>query len=258
MNLLGFFDYKTDGYQSEMFKTGHIVYMILTLLLLIILPIALRKVSHKKISIYLKVTAIVVPITDLIKIIWETYHYYPIHGTFEFQGLLPLYLCSLFIYTMPFAAFGKGKGKDFSLAFITTVGIVGGLSNVFYLNILNYYPLFHYASFTSIFYHIMMSFTGLWLLTSKYYVLDKYCSLKAFIPIILLSLIAIPVNYIFDGDYMLLKHAYGVPFLPALANLLHQYNIEFIFIFIMFGVYIGVGYFIYGIYKLFLKFQKEE
>ena len=34
MNLLGFFDYKTDGYQSEMFKTGHIVYMILTLLLL--------------------------------------------------------------------------------------------------------------------------------------------------------------------------------------------------------------------------------
>lgn len=250
MYIFGFFDYKDPLYQSQMFSLGHIIYMIIAFILLILLPILFRKVSHKKINTYLKVTCIVVPITDLIKIIWETYHYYPIHNSYEYTGLLPLYLCSLFMITMPFAAFGKGKTKDIALSFLTTVGIVGGLSNVFYLNILNYYPLFHFSTLLSVFYHIMMSFTGIWLLTSRYYKLDKYCSLKAFIPIALLSIFAIPVNAKLNTDYMLLNHAYGVPFYPHIADFFYQHNIHFLFIIFMFITYIGIGYAIYGIYKL--------
>ena len=250
MFLIGFFDYKSPTHQSAMFSIGHIIYMIIALILLIILPIAFRKVEHKKIDKYLKVTSIVVPITDLIKIIWETYHYYPIHNSFEYTGLLPLYLCSLFMITMPFAAYAKGIVKEIALSFLTTVGIVGGLSNVFYLNILNYYPLLHFSTFISIFYHFMMSFTGIWLLTSRYYKLDKYCSLKAFIPIVLLAMIAIPVNVKLNTDYMLLNHAYGVPFYPQIADFFINNNIHFLFIIFMLLTYIGIGYVIYGIYRL--------
>lgn len=251
--FLGFFDYK-DGNVGEMFSIGHIIYMIIALAILIILPIVLRKVSHKKIDIYLKVTSIVVPLTDLVKIIWETYHYRANgYGTFEYTGLLPLYLCSLFMICMPFAAYCKGKVRDIALSFLTTIGIVGGISNVFYLNMLNYYPLIHYATFSSIFYHIMMVFTGIWLLSSGYYKLNKFSPLKAIIPVLLLSLIAIPVNSYLNTDYMLLNRADGAPLLPIISSFLKNNNLGFLFIFVMFGVYIGVGYLIFGIYKLIEK-----
>ena len=252
MYILGFFDYKDkiENFQSEMFSLNHIIYMIISLIFLIVLPIIFRKTNHQKISKFLKVNTFIVIISDIIKIVWETYHYYPIHHSYEYTGLLPLYLCSLFMITLPFAAFCKGKLKDISLAFLTTVGIIGGLSNVFYLNILNYYPLFHFASLLSIFYHFMMAFTGIWLLTSGYYKLDKYCSLKAFIPIILLSMIAIPVNIKLNTDYMLLNHAYGIPFYPQIADFFISHNVHYLFIIFMFITYILIGYFIYGLYNL--------
>lgn len=257
-SILGFFDYK-NGNTGTMFSFEHIIYMIIALAILAILPILLRNVNHKKIDIYLKVITFVVPLTDLAKIIWETYYYrLNGYGNFEYTGLLPLYLCSLFMICLPFASFFKGIIKDIALSFLTTIGIVGGISNVFYLNMLNYYPLIHYASFSSIFYHIMMVFTGVWLLSSRYYKLNKYSPLKAFIPVLLLSFIAIPVNNYLNTDYMLLNRADGAPLLPLISSLLHDNNLGFLFIFIMFGVYIGVGYLIYGIYLLIYKIYKKK
>ena len=261
MVFVGFFDYKTkfqETFQSEMFSLGHIIYMVISLFILILFPLILRKVKHNKIDTYLKVISILIPLSDIVKITWETYHYYPIHHSFEYTGLLPLYLCSLFMITLPFAAWCKGKLKDIALSFLTTVGIVGGLSNVFYLNILNYYPLIHFSTLLSVFYHIMMSFTGIFLLTSGYYKLNKYCSLKAFIPIALLSIIAVPVNYKLNTDYMLLGHAYGVPFYPSIADYFINMDMHYLFIIFMLITYIIIGYLVFAIYSIIRKSPRRK
>lgn len=258
INFSGFFDYKDPNYVSEMFSIQHFIYIFISIILLITLPILLRKVSHKKIDKYLKFLSIFIPCLELTKIIWESIYYFQETKSFMFESLLPLYLCSLFIYVLPIIVLNKKKPRKYCLSFLTTIGIIAGLSNVFYLNILNVYPLFSFASFISIIFHFLMAFTGIWLLTSKYYILDKKSPLEGLLIVFLFSLIVIPVNYLlnylgYNPDYMLLLHGYGIPFFPEISNFLRSYHLDIIFIILVFLVYLGIGYLVFFVNNLIKK-----
>ncbi len=234
--ILSFFSYKDniDYHGQDMFGTFHIIYLFLAILSIILLVYFLRKVSHDKITKYLKILAIIMPFWELIKIIWETSYYYPIHHDFEWSGLLPLYLCSMFIYVLPFAGYGRGKIKQASLGFLCTLGILGGLVNFVMPPILNSYPFFSYASFVSLIYHYLMVFTGIWLWVSGYYQVKKGDELLSFVPVLLFSLIVIPVNYILKSlgyypDYMLYMSGNGAPLLPKISSFLSERGLRFIY-----------------------------
>lgn len=236
-----FFDYKShlQGYHGQDYmSTGQFIFLAIATLIIILACIFLRKASHKKIDLFLKIIAIVIPLLEITKIIIESYFDIKESGSFNYSGLLPLYTCSLFIYTLPIAAFGKGKARECCLSFITTLGVFAGLTNFIMASILLTYPFFNFHTFVSLNFHFWMVFTGVYLVCSKYYVPKWKDILIGFIPVAILSLIVIPIDYIFEFDYMFYRTAWGTPaFISNLARFFGDKGLRFIYTIIVFIAY---------------------
>lgn len=255
--LSGFFSYKKDfdNYHGEdQFSPAHIIFMVFATIALIILPILLRNVKKEKITRYLKVMAILMFFWEGIKIIWETHYDLKYDGHFNICGLLPLYLCSMFIYVLPFAAYGKNKVKRCALGFLTSLGIIGGLSNLYLTRILGEYPLFSYATFVSLGFHFLMAFTGLWLLSSSYFVPEKKDYIYAYLPTVAFAIIVAPIAYIlqskgYGNDYMLLLHGWGIPLIQDLSNQMIQNHLQWLFSLLMMGIFFIVTAIMIGLVR---------
>ena len=232
-----FFDYKgvwrTKGFESDLFSTQHIVFIVLVFVLAPILSICLRKASREKISIALKALSIFAVLLEIIKITWESYFDITTGQGFNWGGLLPIYTCSLYIYTLVLAAWTHGKVRDVSLSFLCTIGLLFGGIGTVYCNGLNYYPFWTFGAFYSLFFHSAMFATGLYLLISGYKKPTWNMIPQSFIPVCLLSLVAIPVNYCLGCDYMLLYSAGSVPVYEDLAAFLASKGLRWIFTCIM-------------------------
>ena len=260
----GFFTYKDflEGYNGQDYMGAEqFVFLGIATLAIILISVFLRKVSHKKIDIFLKVLAVIIPVLEVLKISIESY--YDIKGGygFNFSGLLPLYTCSLFIYTLPVAAFAKGKARECCLSFLTTIGIFAGLTNFVMAPILNTYPFFNFHTFVSLNFHFWMVFTGIFLIATKYYVPKWFDIVKGMIPLAILSLIAIPVDYALSAyygwsvDYMLYYSGNGAPLLPELANQLASAGLRPIYTGIVFALYGVIAAIIVAIIRLICFFK---
>lgn len=263
----GFFTYKDflEGYNGQDYMgVGQLVFLGVATLAIILVSVLLRNASHKNIDIFLKVIAVIIPALEILKISIESY--YDIKGGhgFNFSGLLPLYTCSLFIYTLPVAAFAKGKARECGLAFLTTIGIFAGLTNFVMAPILNTYPFFNFHTFVSLNYHFWLVFTGIFLIATKYYVPKWADVVKGMIPLTVLSLFAIPVNYALSAhygwsvDYMLYYSGNGAPLLPGLANSLASAGLRPIFTCIVFVLYVVITAIIVAIIRLICYLCKKK
>ena len=265
----GFFTYKDflNGYHGQDYMgTGQFIFLGLATLAIILVCVFFRNISHKKVDVFLKVLAIAIPLLEIIKIATESY--FDIKGGhgFNFSGLLPIYTCSIFIYTLPVAAFAKGKARECALAFLTSIGIFAGLTNFVMAPILNTYPFFNFHTFVSINFHFWMVFTGAFLISTKYYVPNWADIFKGMIPLTIVSFIAIPVNYALSAhygwsvDYMLYYSGNGAPLLPDLANSLAAAGLRPLFTCIVFVMYIVITAIIVSVIRLicFLKNVKTK
>ena len=265
----GFFTYKSflEGYSGQDYMgTGQFVFLGVAILAIILASVFMRKISRKKIDVFLKVLAIAIPLLEISKIAIESYFDIKSGAGFNFSGLLPLYTCSLFIYTLPVAAFAKGKARECCLSFLTTIGIFAGLTNFVMAPILNTYPFFNFHTFVSLNFHFWMVFTGIFLISTKYYVPKWSDIFKGIIPLAILSLFAIPVNYALSAhygwsvDYMLYYSGNGAPLLPDLANALAKIGLRPVFTLIVFIMYVAISAIIVSIIRLicFLKGSKTK
>lgn len=262
----GFFTYKDflQGYHGQDYMgAGQFIFLGVSILAIILISVFLRKASHQKIDVFLKVLAIAIPCLEILKIAMESY--YDIKGGhgFNFSGLLPLYTCSLFIYTLPVAAFGKGKARECCLSFLTTLGIFAGLTNFVMAPILNTYPFFNFHTFVSLNFHFWMVFTGIFLMATKYYVPKWGDILKGMVPLAILSIVAIPVNYALSDyygwsvDYMLYYSGNGAPLLPDLANALANAGLRPVFTGIVFLLYVVIAALIVSIIRFIVHLSKK-
>lgn len=248
----GFFDYKYDipDFDSDLFCTAHIVYIVLVYIGAFALSYLLRKTKHERITAMLKAQFVFMLLLEITKISWESYYDITTGRGFNYGGLLPLYTCSLVIFTLPFAAWGRGGVKRCALAFLTTIGLLYGAIGVVYCNGLNFYPFWTFGAFYSLYFHSAMFFTGVFLLMTKYYELTWPDALRALVPILLLSAIAIPVDYALKADYMLLYSAGGVPLYEELAAWLAEKGLRFVFTIIMLATHIPLAGAVILVYKL--------
>ncbi len=266
MLTYNFFDYKDfipdEDKQNVMWSTEHIVFIILAVLAIILLCYFLRNIKGKSVEKYLKILAIIMPILEIIKITWETYWDIKLGHGFNITGLLPLYTCSMFIYVLPFAGWGKGKVKECALAFLTTLSVFAGLTNFFIPPIFNTYPFFSYASFMSLNYHFLMVFTGVFLVATRYYVPNFKSIMKGFIPLLIFSVLVIPFDYImfYNGhywiDYMLYVHGFGAPVLPTISDKLGSLNLRGVYTLLVIGGYLLIDSLFVSIYQLIFKIFK--
>lgn len=248
----GFFDYKyhiPEVYKKGMLTPAHIVLIVLVYLSAIFLPILLRRVRRGRITIFLRVLSIAMVLLETTKILWETPNDIATFGEFNFEGILPLYTCSLFIYTLLVAAWTRGRVQKIALSFITTIGLLYGAIGVVYCNGLNYYPLFSFGGLYSFLFHSTMFVTGMILLITGYYELQWKDCLWTMIPILILSVFAIAANYRWDADYMLLHRGGGVPLYEDIAAWLISKGLRFLYTLLMLATHIPLACIVIGAAK---------
>ena len=129
---------------------------------------------------------------------------------------LPLYPCSLYLYSMPFVIWGRGKARWMASAYVCTLGLVGGIVNFIYPIQLLHYSCFSFIGMHSLLYHGNLIFTFLVLISSgdfsyggiddgRYLVLASVPTLLQSIPANLLNYSAIHSDYMyFTGAFPLL------------------------------------------------------
>lgn len=169
----------------------------------------LRKKGEKTIRNVFAGLWVAVVVLEVTKILWETYCGRVVD--FEEQGVLPLYPCSIFMYAMPFAIWGKGTARYCACGYVCTLGLLGGAINFVYpANILSNYSCISFAGFHTLFYHGVMVLCAALMLLTGYHSYKKVTHspelLLPAVPALAVSVVANLVNFSpVDSDYMFFK-----------------------------------------------------
>lgn len=219
--LQNFFTHKDKLAPAEqlpgtMFTPLHFIVAGILLAMVIVGAILVHK-KEKMIKPLFIILWATVTVLEVVKITWESTTGNEVR--LEVAGILPLYPCSIFMYAMPFAIWGKGKWRQMGCGYVCTLGLLGGSVNFFYpMTVLYRYSILSFSAMHSMIFHAVMLFTCLTMLLSGYH---RYTRVKSvwdlFLPAIPTLIVSIPaniVNYTVGADYMFFRGTSA--FLPAI------------------------------------------
>ena len=168
------------------------------------IAIALAFTKNKKeeqVKKIIRNMTIIVWVLEIVKIIFMFST-----GQGKVNRVVPLYYCSLLLYSGLMSSFGKGAIKKIGDVFIATGGIIGGL--VFIAcptTSLPEYPIIHFVSFHSFFYHGTMLYLGLLVHITKYVKLQlsdlKYYATLLFV----ICMFAYAINTVYGSNLMFIS-----------------------------------------------------
>lgn len=237
---------------GKLFSPLHIVIMVLLAVAVPLAAFFLRKLSGRSMKILFIVLWAVVSAFEVVKITWESCTN---PNGFEAGGILPLYLCSLFMYVMPFAIWCKPNSwlRKSACGFLCTLNLVGGFINFVYpVNVLSNYSAISFAGLHTLFYHAAMVFVGLLMLFSKYYRYEIKDAWLAFIPVAVFSIPANIVNFTINADYMFF-HGNFFPF-----SLIASHMPVWVWVIVLYIGYFAVPYLFYLPAFLIQKYGRKK
>lgn len=194
---------------GTLFTPLHLVFSAIILAAVIFFCLVLSKKSEKSIRTVFAILWGTVACLEVVKIVWETYSGATV--SFEWGGILPLYPCSIFMYAMPFAIWGKGWVKYMGCGYVCSLGLLGGAINFFYpANVLNNYSCISFAGFHTFLYHGAIFFCALVMLKFGYHSYKKVTKAwQLLIPAFPALVVSIPANLVnfskINSDYMFFK-----------------------------------------------------
>lgn len=191
------------------FTTGHFILLTVTIICIILaLKFTYRK-NKEDVYKIIKNLTIIICILEIIKIVFSIYQ-----GSFaDVNSYVPLYYCSILLYAGILSSFGKGNLKKAGDVCLATGSIIGGIVFLIYPSTsLPMYPAFHFLSIHSLFFHGTMVYLGI-LINITNYVELKLSDAKYFAIIIaIMSILALIVNKISNGNLMFISHNFpGTP-----------------------------------------------
>lgn len=244
-----FFDYKYNivGYSGQHFGSIYqYIYLIGSIIIMILLLFFLRKMSKKRVLSIIQITSVFLIAFYLVKTIWESVYDIKLTGSFN-TGLLPFDTCSIIMLASLLSGFGKGKIKELADSWLVTGGIVGGLGTMVSLNAFKYYPFFSFGAFYSMIWHFLMVFLGL-LLIVNHSIEFKYSTIiRGFFFHIIISLVVIPIDYLFNFDFMMYKNLGGIPFFEDIGSYYTSINLPILNTLIMLVLYFLAFNIVFGI-----------
>lgn len=194
---------------GTMFTPLHFVFALCCLFLVVWGGVRCAKLGETGVRRVLLVLWILLVILEPAKILWESTSGKTV-GV-ELTGILPLYPCSIFLYTMPLVIWGRGVIKAMGCGYVCTLGLLGGSINFVYpANVLSNYSCISFAGFHTFLYHGAIVFCALTVLLSgahSYKGITRWQQLLLpAVPFLGMSLIANAVNFSsIDSDYMFFK-----------------------------------------------------
>lgn len=198
-----------------MFTVKHWMLFIITWFL-ILASVKYTKINQKEdIKKIIKRLTITIWILEIVKTLYN----FAIGKGSEINKVVPLYYCSLLLYSGILSSYGKGILKKMGDVFLATGGIVGGIVFlIFPTTSLPEYPIFHFISIHSFFFHGTMIYLGI--IINKYkYVEIKFSDIKYYALLMaIVCLCAFAVNEKFESNLMFISKDFpGTP-LSTLYN----------------------------------------
>jgi len=157
-------------------------------------------------------------IFEIVKTLYEAFLGSEIR--FEVGGVLPLYPCSVYLYSLPFCFSKNRRVRLAACGYLFTMGLLGAAINFVYpANVLSNYSCISFMGFHTLSYHGTMLFSMLVLLISGYH---RYNGIEKpgelILPALPMLIISIPANIVnfspIGSDYMFFKC--NSFFLPAI------------------------------------------
>ena len=121
---------------------------------------------------------------------------------FGINGDMPLYICSLFMYIMPVAIWGKGKFRAIAAAYICTINLFGVIGNYIVPSVIKSYSLFSFRGFHTTLYHTVLVITPFVMLCTGSYRMKFKDFGWQMLGFVVVTLPVIPFNYLTDSNYM--------------------------------------------------------
>ena len=224
-----FFDYKYNitGYAGQDFGgSAQWLYLAISAVIMVLLLYFLRKSSKEKVLKIIRGISIFLVLLYLGKTTWETIYDVKFTGSFN-TGLLPLDTCSIVMLAGMLAGFAKGKIQKISECWLATGSVVGGIATRLLLIVTNYVDV-------------------------------KYSTvINGFILQLVFSLFVIPIDFIFNWDFMMFLNLGGIPVFEDVATKLTSLNLQFlnpILMLVLYFVAFNIVFLIpLGIKKIFRK-----
>ena len=180
-------------------------HLLLFILISMIIGISVKNTkveNREQIKKIIQKTTIIMWFLEIVKIIFLV----SIGECRNINKIVPLYYCSLLLYSGIFSSVGKGFIKRLGDVFLATGGIVGGLTFMFFpTTSLPEYPMFHFISFHSFFFHGTMVYLGI--IINKYNYIDlKFLDILYYAGLVLIICIgAYIINAKFGSNLMFIS-----------------------------------------------------
>lgn len=160
--------------------------------------------------------------------------------------LLPLFLCSIQLITIPLAAFSKGRVKEAALDFVFIFGILGAVLGTYGAGQnYNAYPVVSFDNVTSGLTHAIAGFASLYIAISKMTSMRAKNIWITFTILISFCVVAYIANVTIPYNYMFLMRGDGTPY-DIFYNLVNGNKILYPMIVVgLFLIYVSIFYLIY-------------
>lgn len=176
----------------------------------------------------------------------------------QFLNVLPLFMCSIQLITIPLAAFSKGRIKEASLDFVTVFGLLGAILGTYFAgNNYSVYPVMSLDNVVSGITHCISGFAALYIMIS-----GMTSMKKRNIPVTTgilgaFCVMAYIVNIFNDCNYMFLLRGDGTPY-DIIFNLVGGHPVWYPLIVVgLFVLYIVVYYCLYYVINKRITAKKE-
>ncbi len=206
-------------------------FVFVAVLLAFIIATAIYVAKHKRLikPVFTGIWITLV-ILEVLIVAWDTFS--GKNKSFDLAVNLSLYPCSIFMYAMPFAIWGKGNVKKMACGYVCTLGLLGAAINYIYpVARLTTYSCISFAGFHTFFYHGSMLFACLVMLISGYH---RYTNVthwwELLLPSVMSLVVSIPANIInyssINADYMYFRGKF--PLLAKLCGGVSEVKITFV------------------------------
>lgn len=141
-----------------MFNATHYIAMLICFGAVTMGVIFTRRITKNQLDKLIKVIAVFITVLEITKMAFNIYY----EGLNYLNNIIPLHFCSLFIYSLWMAGYGKGKLKKTGESFLAGGCIIAGVSFLLMpSSSLLIFPIFHYQCLYSLLFHSLMLYFGL-------------------------------------------------------------------------------------------------
>ena len=192
-----------------MFNFRHLTLFIITIIGVIFAVNHTRIKEKSDVKKIIRIITVIVWVLEILKIIFN----FIVGNGRNVNKVVPLYYCSLLLYSGLLSSIGKGVIQRVGDVFLATGGIVGGL--VFLIlptTSLPEYPMFHFLSLHSFFFHGTMIYLGI-IINKFKYIEIKFSDLKYYACLVfVICIAAYIVNSICGSNLMFISQDFpGTP-----------------------------------------------